>query len=244
MIGWLGFVGKLLEFSATKIIGRQFDLTLDRKKRACRDLLEMYELLVELEAFASRCIAVFEPVATGKKPRLYSPVLRQLDARARELSERFLQTLKPLARALTILDPDLGEAFENLRLVKAHGGSSFWFSDVFRDGFQTHRLVRNEEIGTCLELYVPRADPTSTLEENYGGGSERLRFPEEDVLRRIVDADGIARSIVEPEDVAAIRELCENIRVHMRRLAKTRVSLGAFISARFSIEDLLYVRGK
>src|SRR5437899_12917891 len=54
VIGWLGFIGKLMQFCVEKIVGKRIDLRLDEKKRAATSFIRLYNSLQDLESICAQ----------------------------------------------------------------------------------------------------------------------------------------------------------------------------------------------
>ena len=255
MLGWLGFLGKLFEFAATKILGWRIDLRLDQKKSACKDLIEFYELVLELEALCAVGVDILEPVALREKARLYPRAAKELSEKATSLSHSFLSRLPHLIRALEILDPALAVLLSDIARGKLARLNPQRLSKVFEAAAREPKLERRDGIGFVLRFHVPSDFPEAQLEDLYSALYRKLPVPLEsiddesrllvgndhpDLLSGLLPPEQVREVELFPEDYEAIRALHSDLKRHLETLHGVRTALRTFIASRFSLEDLLY----
>lgn len=118
MIGWIGFIGKVVEFVATKLIGKRIDLALDDKKRACKAFLNLYDSVIHLEQVTRVINSDLELIITGKKDRIYSFWLERMSPQIDSASTEFLNGIHELWQAIEVLDPNLVLLFSSIKRGK------------------------------------------------------------------------------------------------------------------------------
>src|SRR5688500_14602897 len=113
MLTGLGLVGKLVEFLATKLIGRKIDLSLDDRRRACRAFTELYHCVDRLEEITSIFLNELELLQGGSAYDIINEYHNQSHS-IESVSRRFLEIKAELGWALEVFDPTLAAALEQL----------------------------------------------------------------------------------------------------------------------------------
>lgn len=101
MITWLGFIGNMVEFMATKLLGSRIDLTLDKKRKAARTFLRLHHILKELEAVT---LEIHEKIGNPNRdyPLGNGAWLFNIDQEVTRLSNEFLHLALQLEDVLGI----------------------------------------------------------------------------------------------------------------------------------------------
>jgi len=250
MITGASFIGKLIEFLATKLLGKRVDLALDDKKRACRAFLNLYESISKLELITRTIVSKLEPVAQNNKERIYSRWLEELSPQVDSTSIALLQSIDNLGPVVSLFDPDLAALFS--RLVEGKKGIFFYVSSVssvreFRFEIrwkESSPPAKSKSLEAIRYTKLSKEITLDDLEGAYAGikklaGIPKVEWPR-DVLSALIQ-DKLIEDYLSPTDKTKIKELYDALRTHLEILMQAREKLGEFIKNRFSIEDLLYV---
>lgn len=125
MIGWLGFFGKVLDFFITKAAEHSLDLSLDRKHRAAKGLLRLYNILEESTALLEQLLIVFDGAVERRKPVLFSKDLVPFENRINYLSEDFRRHYHEFVDAVYIFNPQLAQLLQDIHGLKVQALTAF-----------------------------------------------------------------------------------------------------------------------
>ncbi len=249
MITWAGLAGKLIEFLATKLLGKKLDVALDERKRACRAFLRLHDALYDLEHLTLRVVGILDRVAVAGKPRLYSAWFRGLQDEIKASTSTFIDAAAEVSQVLEVLDPALLLAFGSVHASK--GGLIAAASKVFSGQvaqFDVECQASSDRLRRISYTVPPKSLMTLDLEELYksmadkplprgmlGGSSDTLarRLPQKNPVERLT-----------PIDVSGIQGLSALLSNHLVLVGRAREKLRELIATKFSIEDLLYVGSK
>jgi hypothetical protein len=117
MLTGLGLIGKLIEFLATKLIGRRIDLSLDDRRRACRAFTELYYCVDRLEEITSIFLNELDLLQADSAYNIINEYHNQSDA-IESVSRRFLEIKAEVGWALEVFDPTLAAALVQLYQFK------------------------------------------------------------------------------------------------------------------------------
>lgn len=263
VIGWLGFIGRLMQFCVEKIVGKRIDLRLDERKRAATSFIRLYNSLQDLDSICAQFLGILEPVVNGSRKRLRNEWVRRLSEATDKASAEFLDAAKEMVGAIQIFDPTLA-----LLLGQVQQSKFIYLS--LSSGFDqlTSPVELNTDAGGRLESvrYSAPSDDLETIDfeslyqtmERWGTrpfserdyevdfvegkpvvGQVALEWPKDSLLN-LLDGKVVDRVLM-PTDVGQITSLYELTQRHLSLLTQTRETLRSFISENFSIDDLLYV---
>lgn len=249
MITGADFIGKLIEFLATKLLGKRLDLALDDKKRACRAFINLYESISKLELITGTIISRLELIVQNKKDRIYSRWLEELAPQVDSTSVDLLRSIDDLGPVVSLFDPDLAALFS--RLVQGKKGIFFYVPSVssvrsfrFEIKWKESSPARSKSLEAIKYTKLSKEVTLDDLEGAYAGikrlaGIPKIEWPR-DVLSALIQ-DKLIEDYLNPTDKTKIKELYDALKTHLEVLIQAREKLGEFIKSRFSIEDLLYV---
>jgi hypothetical protein len=249
MITGAAFIGKLIEFLATKLLGKRLDLALDDKKRACRAFIDLYESISKLELITGTIVSKLELIVQNKKDRIYSRWLEELSPQVDATSVDVLRSIDSLGPVVSLFDPDLAALFS--RLVEGKKGMFFYVPSVSVRSFrfeikwkESTPPARSKSLEAIKYTKLSREVTLDDLEGAYAGikklaGIPKVKWPR-DVLSALIQ-DNLTEDYINPTDKTKIKELYDALRTHREVLIQAREKLGEFVKNRFSIEDLLYV---
>ena len=246
MLTGQGLIGKLVYFLATKLLGRQIDLSLDDKKRACRAFVELYYCIDKLEDITSHFLTELGEVKKStecwKLVNQFAIHGRSIDA----LSQRFFDIGAELNRAVELYDPDLAEAVNQLYLFKFSFLSfvSNSIELVEKDG-ERNRLLKYVEPSSRV-LSIDMESYYDWVKANRGKKitePNRVDWPA-NMLAFSLFGEDFPEVVIEVADIDAIGRFRKVLANHGATLTSAREKLREFIVANFNIEDVLYVSRK
>lgn len=247
MITWIGFAGKLIEFIAMKLLGKQLDLALDDKKRACRAFLDLHDALFDVEQVASKFLSMLQRIGVDKRPRLYSAWVRGFQEEVESCTARFVGAANQVSRVLEVLDPAVLLMFGQVHVSKM--GMVAAASKVFSGGAAQFEVQWQSGEVRKLAGISYTSPPLSLmaldLEALYHSlGDMKLPRgmfePGIDMLARSLPEEN-APEVLAPNDLAGMAKLAMDLQQHIQVVRAARDRVRQFISAKFSVEDLLYV---
>lgn len=118
MLTWMGFIGKLIEFMTTKLIGKKLDLALDEKKRACKAFIKFFDSLSQLEMLFGEFVNYIEKFVAGSNSHIYRVHLAKVTSRLNDASNEFLNSLESLGPVIYLYDPNLTRLFSTMMHAK------------------------------------------------------------------------------------------------------------------------------
>ncbi|MDX2215796.1 MAG: hypothetical protein SFY66_21210 [Oculatellaceae cyanobacterium bins.114] len=120
MLGWLGFLGKLVEFSITKIAEKKLDLALDQRKQAAKSFLSLYESLEQLEQAAIEFIYQSQNgLASENKRVLYRVPIVRISKDIDNASTIFFKSFNDLRQIISLYDEELHKMLWGIRVGKS-----------------------------------------------------------------------------------------------------------------------------
>lgn len=248
MFPWSAFVGKLVDFLLSKLVGKQVELALDDRKRAAKAFLRFYDAIVQLELLGTSFINEVRPFLEGQKPRLYQAAFTALAKEADQESTEFLVALKQLHLIIDLYDPDLACVLVGVRAVK-QGIVISSFTQCMRFGF-----AQNSDSVFALSYTAPSK---RLLEENFRETLESSLLIARELLasnRRVVSPwadwpkdllfeaieNNFEYGVIEANRIDQVRSLCDLLETSLPLLSQAKAKLRTFIQEKFTLEDLLY----
>jgi hypothetical protein len=114
----MGFIGKLVEFVATKLVGRKLDLAMDEKKKACKAFLKLLDSLSELERLFSEFVKYVETLVAGRNSHIYRAHIERITSKLNDASKGFLNSLETLGPVISLYDPHLTRLLSSMMHMK------------------------------------------------------------------------------------------------------------------------------
>jgi len=241
VITWAGFIGKLLELMATKLLGKKVDLFLDDKKKAGSYFVRLYVAVSELEKALSVLLDGIEDLLDGKEEALPSYWLQDLSSKIDVASKQFLESVDDLSTILEIYDPVLSRTVSHL------GHHKFSFLYAASEAF---RIEEDEKHNVTLIKYERPNDELMRIdfEKAYEWDKANFNvhtFDEIEWPNNILMGyfgDEVVEGQFKPDDRVKIKEFYDVMKAHLSILSGAREELRKFIESNFSIEDVLHVR--
>src|SRR5688500_7482734 len=103
MLTWLAFSGKVIEYIATKLLGKQLDLARDDRKRACLRCINFLDAFDTLHARFSAFLHLIDSFAAGRNTKLYRSHLDEVTRDLQSASDEFLRNLSGLIKAISVM---------------------------------------------------------------------------------------------------------------------------------------------
>jgi hypothetical protein len=122
VLTWMGFLGKLIEFVATKLVGKKLDLALDEKKKACKAFLKLLDSLTELESLLGDFIEFVETFVGGNNSQINRDALEKITKRLGGASSEFFDSLKKLGPIISLYDPQIARLLSRIAHAKLRIG--------------------------------------------------------------------------------------------------------------------------
>jgi len=266
----MGFIGKLVEFMATKLIGKRLDLALDKKKKACKTFLAFLDSLSQLERLFGDFVKYIESFVAGKNSHIYRVHLERVTGELAKASRDFLENIEALGQVIYLYDSNLARLFSRMMHVKF--GLTLVASQFFQSVTDEYDL-RSDVADLDDRQPVMRFDRLAVDNPYYRGldftlpSEELMRLNLNEAYDKIVSEsddltpDGflifgtrastdillnlVRHKYIEkrigPDDIDVLIDLYPTLKSHQEVLRKARESLREFIRKNFSLEDLLYV---
>jgi hypothetical protein len=247
VVTWLGFIGKMVEFMATKLLGSSIDLSLDRKRKAARTFLRLHHILKELEAIT---LEIHEKIGDPNRdyPLGKGAWLFNIDQEVTRLSNEFLHLALQLEDVLGIYDLNLAASLNHLRYSK------FSMLAVASDAFRV--LSRDADAQTEVRYSYPDLKLVSIdFEQHYNWllqnpkalreyiDTEQLEWPQSALIGyvegELIHDDSVRRGTGEEHREDAER-LCRVLREHASIVSNANEQLREFIAKNFELADVLY----
>jgi hypothetical protein len=240
MLGWLGFSAKVLEFVLTKAAGRTIDLSLDRKHRAAKAFLRLYDTLSSSAILLDDLLPIFDQAVQKQKPVIFSQHLVPFENRITRLTEDLRRQYSELVGAIYIFDPKLATLLADVQGLKVQSLTAFGallrkarFVIEF-DGLHPFRRISfttfRDEI-TNLDL----AAITQASADPYGSAIPCR------AANNLVEALSVL--LIEDEftasDFEKLRYLRDRLKVQAGLLNQVLPMLRDFIASNFTISDAL-----
>lgn len=248
MVTWLGFIGKMIEFMATKLMGKRIDLSLDQKRKAGRTFVRLHHILLELEEATKDLIQnIDKPMIDGLAREAW---LFNLDSDVSRLSNEFLNLTDKLHEVLNIFDPNLSLALSELRYYK--------FALLVAASHSFKRTSDDEDSVAMIEYQYPDDKMLDiSFEEHYRWilsnpdyfkktyyDDSELEWPQNVLLGSagaydLIEEDSVKRGTIEEqrEDIERLRRI---LKLHAEVISQANKRLREFIAVNFSIADVLY----
>jgi hypothetical protein len=249
MLTGIGLIGKLVEFLATKLIGRKIDLALDDRKRACRAFTELYYCVDRLEEITSKflteidlCLDAADDSSADGKAYWVINEFHNRSYSLEAVSRRFSEIGSEVGWAVEIFDPTLAEAVDQLYCFKY--SFLYFISDSIeikdQDGKNFQLLAYKEPSPKILKIDMDSY--YDWVKQNQGKKIDRsaaewpinfLRFSEFE--------EGFTDAVFGIEDIEAARQFRDVIKTHAGVLSEARKKLREFLTTNFNLEEVLYV---
>jgi hypothetical protein len=247
LITWLAFVGKMVEFAATKLGSKKIDLSLDPKRRAGRTFLKLHHLISELEAVTIEVSRnLDQPMVEGRYRETW---LYNIDNEITRLSNDFLHLALDLEEVLRIYDPNLALSLAHLRFSK------FSLLTVISDSFRAFSSSKNPDVQ--IQYTYPDSamnlidfeqhyqwllkNPDYALGQNFN--YDKLEWPQNVLIgfaeEGLIHEVSIPRVSLE-EQWEALEQLRKVLNEHLSILSTANDHLREFIKKSFKIEDVMY----
>jgi hypothetical protein len=235
VVGWIEYIGRLINFAVEKISGKKIDLSMDERRRAARKFLALYQAVSDLELLCRELVIELRAMSEEQDPTVSCHWLYDASCAIDETSQRFLEATHGLLETLKIFDPILANTVSGLEAHK------FSFLMIAVHGF--------ERVGDGKEVvhYTQPSDRANSLDlpANYKWyaesdlGSSPIEWPEEVALSFINDDEDTKTDRLNLRDPASMKRLADLIEQHPRSLSEARESLAKFLRDNFKFEDLL-----
>lgn len=241
MLTGLGLIGKLIEFLATKLIGRKIDLSLDDRRRACRAFAELYYCVDRLEEITSIFLNELEFLHSDSAYDIINEYHNQsysIDS----VSRRFLELEAELRWTLDVFDPTLAAAVDQLYRFK--------YSFLY---FISNSIELKAGEGKGLQGLTYK-DPSPRIlkidMESYYEWVKQHQGKEIDRAAVEWPLNFLWFSEFEEEftdvsfgvnDLEAAMHFRDVVKAHSKVLAEAREKLREFLIANFKLEEVLYV---
>ncbi|HMJ54624.1 MAG TPA: hypothetical protein VK540_21230 [Polyangiaceae bacterium] len=240
MVGWFGLVSKLLDFTLDKLVGKKLELAMDDKRKAARVFLGMYHALRDLEVLSMEILSEIEVMIREDDPSVSAEWLRNVSLALEGRSELFLDSSYGIRDVLSVIDPALANAVAELEA----GKSSFLImaSHGIEPEFE-------ENMVTAVKYTYPKAGVDDfDLEAHYKWYAEHYPLSNSSpvnwpswALHGFIQRDEVCEDRLVLRDPHSMQRFAALVQHQLRSLSATRDALGAFISERFTLEDLLAV---
>jgi hypothetical protein len=221
---------------------------LDQRKQAARAFLALHEALARLEGVSVDIRAEVKLVLDGRRSYLWRAPFTSIAHEGDAASRAFADSLRELYSVISIYDPALAALLSGIRGVKQGllirvatvATSKMTFAVLPNpDGFAVHYSAPTERLMAAdLE---ESCEIAQNLHQRARAG-DSFEWPR-DVLLSLVE-DNLVEGRMADEDIAQARQLHEMLEKYTPFLAKARIEVEAFLRKNFSLEDLLYVKGK
>jgi len=250
MLGWLGLIGSFVDFFAKKLLGRQLDLALDKKRTACRALVELHNVLAEFETISTQFANAIEPIANGGKVVLYPFWIKHASDRLENATAKFKTLTPELLPALTVLDPELAEMVVGISRGKKGGlyrsGTSAFGAMEFKINWKDESKTDYSTIRFNLPNRIPTFDDWNNQLQTVSTRAHATTIVRDadmpnDLLLELVKATS-KEFEVRATEVGPIIELYASLVDHVDVLKNARCLLAQFLSRNFKIEDILSQR--
>lgn len=249
MLTGQGLIGKLVEFLATKLLGRKIDLALDDRKRACRAFTEFYYCIDRLEEITSTFLneidialkGTNDPTVGGSAYWVINEFHNQSGA-IETVSRRFLAIGSELGWAVEIFDPTLATAVDQLYRFKYSFlyfiSNSIEIKD--KDGKKFQLLEYKEPSPKMLKIDMDSY--YDWVKQNEGEKIDRdaVEWPI-NFLWFSEFEEGFTDVVFGVDDLEAARQFRDVIKTHAEALSEARKKLREFLIANFKLEEVLYV---
>jgi hypothetical protein len=237
VVGWIEYVGRLINFAIEKISGKKIDLSMDERRRAARKFLALYHAVSDLEVLCRELVIELRALNQEQDPSVPRDWLREATCSIDETSQRFLEATHGLIETLRIFDPVLASTVSGLEANK------FSFLMLAVRGFE--RVGDDNDV---VEYTQPSEEANSLdLTANYKWHDENDGNP-----GPIEWPDGVALSLIDIDDTeidrlnlrepASLTRLADMIERHLQSLTAARESLARFLRDSFKFEDVLAVQ--
>ncbi|MGC2530360.1 MAG: hypothetical protein WA639_21645 [Candidatus Acidiferrum sp.] len=234
MVGWIEYIGRLINFAVQKIAGNKIDLSMDDRRRAARKFLTLYHAVSDLEVLSQEVMIELRAMTQEEDPAISREWLRETSNTIDETSQRFLEATHGLFETLKIFDPILASTVSGLE------ASKFSFLLVAVHGFE-----RTGDDNEVIQYTQPSDEANSfDLAENYKWYAENdtrsgpIEWPER-VALSFVDMDDTKSDRLNLRDPASMTRLADLIELHIQSLSAARESLAKFLRENFKFEDVL-----
>lgn len=121
MLGWLGFLGRIVEFSVTKIAENKLDLALDQRKKSAKAFLSLHNSLERFEQAAIEFVYQAEQGFSSETKRvLYRVPVEKIAKDVDTASNIFFESFTDLRPIIHLYDPELHTMLWGVQATKLH----------------------------------------------------------------------------------------------------------------------------
>ena len=242
MLGWLGFLAKMLTFTVEKITGKAIELKMDDRRRAARRLMGLYHALLDLEVLTQEISLELKQVVGVEDPAIQAKWVHDVSIAVGETSQRFLEATLGLKEILQIFDPVLASTVSDLEASK--------FSSLMlaAQGFEPEGKSPNYD---GIKYSFPKIElETLDLDQYYLWYKEHYPLDSRTsgswpnwVIFGYVEESDVREDRVLLTDGHSAGRLISMLTRHLVRIAAARKQLAEFLSKHFTFQDLLAVVG-
>lgn len=247
MISWIGVLGKMVGFMATKLAGKKVDLLIDDRRKAARSFMKLYQSMVNLLDISNHLINELAPIKENERGliqryHLYF-VSRAIDAN----SWIFLDSVRGLGAAIEMYDPVLAAELVQLSDYKA----SFLLtaSKSFRviedlDGLEPEFIVLTSPAKRFFEMDLETFyEHLSTRKGQLYDPSKKLEWPENFLMGFCIDDGDTRTQVITLNDRPGILQMLATLEEHTAVLASGTEHLREFITKHYKPEEIVYLPG-
>lgn len=166
MLGWLGFLGRLVEFSITKIAGKKLDLALDQRKKSAKAFLSLHDSLERFEQAALEFVYQSEQgLSSGGKRVLYRVPVEKIAKDVDVASGIFFESFNDLRQIIHLYDVELHTMLWGIQAAKLHIAALLLDLSDLR-GRKSFKIDTNSPSVFSIDLSLPPKELVSIdLEE-------------------------------------------------------------------------------
>ncbi len=234
MITASAVIAKIVEFIATKLLGRFADLPFDKRKQACRSLVKLYFCVEALDEVTEEFDRTFHDFKDSGNAEALIHALNNNSHDIELASNAFVDLGKELEQGLEILDPALARCCHLLYISK------FDFLSFLS------QFVHWEERGGKRFIVIKRPQGLMErvdMEELYRDAQEGLKSKESHYWpsSALDEFDKDFESVeITFEDTETAYQIHEMILAQNKRLKEAKESLRELIKSNFKIEEILF----
>jgi hypothetical protein len=236
----------MIDFMVSKLAGKQLDLFLDEKKKACKVFVKLYFSMEQLEEITSEFLADLEPITRGEQTHL-SPSfsLAEMSVRIDNNSQNFLEAVDHLSSVLEVYDPILRSALSQLSYYKFSflmtASRSFMLEK--KEGYYIEAIKYDKPVDKVMGI---------DLEEHYQWLEKvgdvysldyDLEWPQ-NILVYFFNDEDIEEGRINIRDKESLVEFYNLLKPHAEIMSTARERLRELIKSKFSIEDVLFVSSR
>lgn len=261
MLGWLGLLGKLVEFSITKIAEKKIDLALDQRKHAAKTFLRLHESLEKLSQASMEFIYQSRDGLSSESRRvLYRVPIEKIAKDIDNASTAFFSAFEDLNQIILLYDEDLYSLLWGVRWGKQTIAASFLSKLSAFQGERSFKISTDkdpqkifivdysapsnellnanlEDLYRCVREFDVSSIETRAFNTRSKPSDATLRWPKE-LLFSLVQNSTLSAQFAD-SDYEEILKFTQLLEEHIKLLESARKSLAIFIKENFSLDDLL-----